>query len=169
MLFLLCLLWSFLCPFYPLPTVLPFFAYLSSFLYSHLWTPPFSLTLKPAYQPFPTPPGEYVPLHGVNHLIFSYYLSVSALDNLWGSHNWEITAVNTLAVSTWMWFAAPELFNICVSGLAKGLPTLYSRAGLRKMVSCGGLRPRPFPLPLLSGVLSTQGISPLWLPAEMGC
>lgn len=36
-----------------------------------------------------------------------------------------------------MWLAAPQLVDMCVSGLAEGLPALYSKARLRKMVSCG--------------------------------
>lgn len=46
-----------------------------------------------------------------------------------------------------MWFAGPQLVDICVSGLAEALAALYSNAGLRKMVSCGGLRPRAFSSP----------------------
>lgn len=44
-----------------------------------------------------------------------------------------------------MWFAGRQLVDICVCGLAE-VPAQYSKSGLRKMVSCGGLRPRPFPL-----------------------
>lgn len=40
-------------------------------------------------------------------------------------------------------FYVPHLVNIQVIGLA----VLYSKVGLRKMVSCGGLRPRPVPPP----------------------
>lgn len=51
-----------------------------------------------------------------------------------------------------MWFSGPHLVNIHVSGLPEVLPALYSQVGLRKMVSCGCLRPRPFPpLPTLWG------------------
>lgn len=57
--------------------------------------------------------------------------------------------------------SGPQLVDICVSGLAEVLPAPYSKAGLRKMVSCGGLRPRPFPL-----LLSLWGpVRPRYFPS----
>lgn len=45
-----------------------------------------------------------------------------------------------------MWFADPQMVDIRVCGLAEALPVSYSKAGLRKIVSCEGLRPGPSPL-----------------------
>lgn len=124
-----------------------FFAYLSSFLYSLLWTPPFSLTLTPACQLFPIPSGKYVSSRGVNRITFLMLFVYQC-----SGQSPRITSVK-LELSTHTLFLhecglLPLSCSISVSVVwQKGLPTWYSRAGLRKVVSCGGLRPRPFSPP----------------------
>lgn len=127
----------------------------SSFLCPYLWTLPPSLILTPACQPFPVPSGECVytnmycaSLHGLQLILLLLFLYLCLSEY----YHRGVKVVNTLAAATWMWFAAPQLVDICVSGLAEALLAPYSKAGLRKMVSCGALRPVPFPpLPSLWG------------------
>lgn len=124
--------------FCPPPTIPRFFTYFSSFLYSHLWTQPFSLT--PACQLFPIPPGEYVPLHGLNHLLL-----LTLIVNKHSGQSLKITNKKLELSTHWLLLHECGLLPLSVSGLPEGLPTLYSKALLRKMVSCGVLRPRPLP------------------------
>lgn len=151
------------------PTILPFFAYISSFLYSNLWTPPFSLTLTPACQLFPIPSGEYVPLHGANHLIFLMLFVYQC-----SGQSLRITT-EKLELSTHLLLLhecglLPLSCSISVSVVwQRGYPHCTVGQDWEKWFPVGVWGLDPFLSPLLSGVLSAQGISPLWFTAEMGC
>ncbi len=142
----------------PLPTIpppLPFFpvsSVLTCGLYPFLWLWHLPVNLSQS-------PQVSVQLHTYRMCCFAWtyiiiflYLRSGQPLMLSESYDWEIRAVNTLAVATWMWFSGPR-WSISVSVVWQRVPPApHSNTGLRKMVSCGGLRPRPFPsLPSLWG------------------